>query len=74
MATTVVKVVIAIMVALGKSTIPVAVVMAAVAIKGLGGSATVVAFRSRAIEIAAGIRPGPGAIVRKSARAARAAT
>jgi hypothetical protein len=70
----VVKVVVAIMVSLGKATmigpIAVAMVMAAVAIEGLMIDVAT-AFRPRAAEIPASIRPGPGAIVRKSARAAR---
>jgi hypothetical protein len=70
--TEVVMVVVAIVVTFGEATIAVAVVMTAVAIKGLGGSATVVTLRSSAIEIAAGIRSVHRAVVGESARAARA--
>ena len=77
----VVKVMSVITVALRKATmigpISVAMVMAAVAIEGLGISTTDIASRSRAIEIAAGVRPrtaiGVAAttIVGERARAAR---
>ncbi|MFZ0399050.1 MAG: hypothetical protein WAM06_13585 [Methyloceanibacter sp.] len=82
MATVVVKVVVAIVVALGKATmigpISVAMVMAAVAIEGLGISTTDIASRSRPIEIAAGVRPGTTVdvartVVGERARVARAA-
>ncbi len=76
MTSAVVEVVPAIMVALSIAAmigpITVAVVMAAVAIEGLTIDVAI-AFRPRATEIAASIRPGPGAIVRESASAARAA-
>ena len=80
MATVVVKVVVATVVALGKATtigpISVAMVMAAVAIEGLGIAAADIASRSRAIEIAAGVRPGTTVdvartVVGERARAAR---
>jgi hypothetical protein len=73
MSTAMIEVVIVIVVALSVAAMigPLAIVMAAVAIKGLEGSATVVPFRARATEIAASIRPGAGAIVREGARAAR---
>jgi hypothetical protein len=77
----VVEVVAVVAVALGKATmigpVAVAVVMAAVAIEGLGIATTDIASRSRAIEIAAGVRPrtaiGVAAttIVGERARAAR---
>ena len=60
----VVMVVVAVVIALGKATIAVAVVMTAVAIKGLGASATVVALRSSLIGIAARVsRAAIGAAV-----------
>jgi hypothetical protein len=82
MAAMVVEVMTVIAVALGKATmigpIAVAVVMAAVAIERLGIAAADIASRSRAIEIAAGVRPGTTVDVARtvageSARAARAA-
>jgi hypothetical protein len=78
----VVKVVAAIVIALRKATmigpIAVAVVMAAVAIERLAISSTDVASRSRAIEIAAGVRSWTAigaatTVVGESATAARAA-
>jgi hypothetical protein len=78
----VVKVMTVISVALRKATmigpISVAMVMAAVTIEGLGISTTDIASRSRAIEIAAGVRPGTTVDVARTvagerARAARAA-
>jgi hypothetical protein len=78
----VVEVVTVIAVALRKATmigpIAVAVVMAAVAIERLGIAPADIASRSRAIEIAAGVRPGTTVdvartVVGERARAARAA-
>jgi hypothetical protein len=78
----VVEVVAVVTVALGKATmigpVTVAVVMAAVAIEGLGIATTDIASRSRAIEIAAGVRPGTTVDVARTVagerpRAARAA-
>ena len=76
----VVEVVAVVAVALGKATmigpVTVAVVMAAVAIEGLGIATTDIASRSRAIDIAAGVRPGTTVdvartVVGERARAAR---
>ena len=78
----VVKVMSVITVALRKATmigpISVAMVMAAVTIEGLGIATTDIASRSRAVEIAAGVRPGTTVDVARTvtgegARAARAA-
>jgi hypothetical protein len=84
MAAVVVKVVVAIVIALRKATIPVAVIMAAVAIiEGLGVATTNVALWSRMIEVAARISGtavdvaamvgGATTVVGESARTTRAA-
>jgi hypothetical protein len=83
MTAAVVEVMAVIAVALGKATmigpITVAVVMAAVAIEGLGIAAPYVACRPRATEIAVGVRSGTvigvaaTTVVGERARAARAA-
>jgi hypothetical protein len=80
-ATIVVKVMIAVMVPLGETAVAVAMVavaMVAVTIEGLGISTTDIASRSRAIEVATGVRPGTTVDVARTvtgegARAARAA-
>ena len=72
----VVEVVSVIAVALRKATmigpISVAMVMAAVAIEGLGISTTDIASRSRAIEVAAGVRPGTTVDVARTVAGERA--
>ena len=72
----VVEVVAVVAVALGKATmigpVTVAVVMAAVAIEGLGIATTDIASRSRAIEIAAGVRPGTTVDVARTVAGERA--
>jgi hypothetical protein len=72
-----IEVVVVIVVALGVAAmigpVTVAIVMAAVAIKGLRGSTTVVGPGTRAIEIAARIRSGSWAIAGECTRAARPA-
>ena len=80
MTATVVEVVTPIMIAFRKATMvgPIAVAAVMAAIECLGITSTDVAFRSRAIEIAAGVRPRaaigvPSAVVGESATAARAA-
>ena len=76
MATTVVKVVATIVVALGKATIAVAMVtvaMVAVAIEGLGIATTDI-LRPRAVEIAASVRSGTAAFGESASAAAWPAT
>ena len=72
----VVEVVAVVAVAVGKATmigpIAVAVVMPAVAIEGLGIATTDIASRSRAIEIAAGVRPGTTVDVARTVAGERA--
>jgi hypothetical protein len=75
MATVVVKVVVAIVVALGKAAMigPIAVAMVAVAIEGLGVATADVTLRPRVIEVSASVGPGTTTVVGESARTARAA-